>query len=107
MPVPLIQRDSLLASFRSGADTLIESLLTMQRLKDFIPAHHPLRPIRQMANPALAKMAGLVTRMYETDAKGGRPSTAAENLVRSNAAAGALSRALGAAVDGVGAVQKC
>ena len=46
-----------------SADTFTESLFTMRRLEDFIPAHHPLRPIRQMANAALAKMEGLLTRM--------------------------------------------
>lgn len=46
-----------------GADTFTESLFTMRRLEGFIPAHHPLRPIRQMANAALAKMEGLLTRM--------------------------------------------
>ena len=65
-----------------GADTFTESLFTMRRLEDFIPAHHPLRPIRQMANIALAKMEGLLTRMYEADAKGGRPSIAPEKLLR-------------------------
>ena len=65
-----------------GADTFTESLFTMRRLEDFIPAHHPLRPIRQMANVALAKMEGLLTRMYEADSKGGRPSIAPEKLLR-------------------------
>ena len=65
-----------------GADTFTESLFTMRRLEDFIPAHHPLRPIRQMANTALAKMEGLLTRMYDADIKGGRPSIAPEKLLR-------------------------
>ncbi|MBK4737291.1 IS5 family transposase [Noviherbaspirillum pedocola] len=65
-----------------GADTFTESLFTMRRLEDFIPTHHPLRPIRQMANTALVKMEGLLTRMYEADAKGGRPSIAPEKLLR-------------------------
>ncbi|RZA29647.1 MAG: IS5 family transposase [Proteobacteria bacterium] len=65
-----------------GADTFTESLFTMRRLEDFIPAHHPLRPIRQMANAALANMEGLLTRMYEADVKGGRPSIAPEKLLR-------------------------
>jgi len=29
-----------------GADTFTESLFTMRRLEDFVPANHPLRPIR-------------------------------------------------------------
>lgn len=39
-----------------GADTLTESLFTMRRLDDFLPADHPLRPIRVMVNQALVKM---------------------------------------------------
>jgi len=39
-----------------GADTFTESLFTMQKLEDFVPAEHPLRPIRQMVNAALVKM---------------------------------------------------
>lgn len=71
-----------LLSFMRGADTFTESLFTMRRLEDFIPTHHPLRPIRQMANTALVKMQGLFARMYEADAKGGRPSIAPEKLLR-------------------------
>lgn len=36
-----------------GADTFTESLFTMRRLDDFVPAQHPLRPIRAMVNQAL------------------------------------------------------
>ena len=42
-----------------GADTFTESLFTMRRLDDFVPADHPLRPIRAMVNEALVKMDGL------------------------------------------------
>ena len=31
-----------------GADTFTESLFTLRKLEDFVPADHPLRPIRQM-----------------------------------------------------------
>lgn len=54
----------------------------MRPLEALIPAHHPLWPIRQMTIPALAKMEGLLTRMYEADAKGGRASIAPEKLLR-------------------------
>ena len=40
-----------------GADTFTESLFTMRRLEDFVPAKHPLRAIREMANTALAQLA--------------------------------------------------
>lgn len=65
-----------------GADTFTESLFTMRKLEDFIPAEHPLRVIREMANGALEKMDGLFAGMYEADVKGGRPSIAPEKLLR-------------------------
>ena len=65
-----------------GADTFTESLFTMRRLEDFVPKSHPLRPIRTMANQALAKMDRLFAQMYEADIKGGRPSIAPEKLLR-------------------------
>jgi transposase len=65
-----------------GADTFTESLFTMRRLEDFVPANHPLRPIRAMVNEALIKMDGLFAGMYEVDIKGGRPSIAPEKLLR-------------------------
>ena len=65
-----------------GADTFTESLFTMRRLEDFVPADHPLRPIRTMVNEALCKMDGLFAGMYEADIKGGRPSIAPEKLLR-------------------------
>lgn len=52
-----------------GADTFTESLFTMRKLEDFVPAEHPLRSIRAMANEALAKMGPLFSAMYEADAK--------------------------------------
>ncbi len=63
-----------------GTDTFTESLFTMRKLEDFVPADHPLRAIRKMANAALEKMNGLFAGMYEADIKGGRPSVAPEKL---------------------------
>jgi transposase len=65
-----------------GADTFTESLFTMRYLDDFVPANHPLRPIRVMVNAALVKMDALLSGMYEADIKGGRPSIAPEKLLR-------------------------
>ena len=65
-----------------GADTFTESLFTMRHLDDFVPATHPLRPIKQMVNAALLKMDVLLGRMYAADTKGGRPSIAPEKLIR-------------------------
>ena len=65
-----------------GADTFSESLFTLRHLEDFVPADHPLRPIRSMVNQALATMDALFSRMYEADIKGGRPNIAPEKLLR-------------------------
>jgi transposase len=65
-----------------GADSYNESLFTTVRLEDFVPASHPLRPIRAWVNDALAKMDERFSAMYEADIKGGRPSIAPEKLMR-------------------------
>ena len=69
-------------NYMRGADIFTESLFTMRKLEDFVPADHPLRPIRQMVNAALVKMDVLFSGMYEADIKGGRPSIAPEKLLR-------------------------
>ena len=65
-----------------GADTFTKGLFTVKKLDDFVPANHPLRVIRTMVNKALAEMGELFAKMYEGDAKGGRPSIAPEKLLR-------------------------
>ena len=65
-----------------GADSYNESLFTTVKLEDFVPATHPLRPIRTWVNDALAKMDAKFEAMYEADIKGGRPSIAPEKLMR-------------------------
>lgn len=65
-----------------GADTFTESLFSMRRLDDFVPADHPLRPVRQMVNEALKNIEPLLSGMYAADVKGGRPSIAPEKLLR-------------------------
>lgn len=65
-----------------GADTFTESLFTMRKLDDFVPANHPLRAIRAVVNEVLAKMDSLFAKMYEPDFRGGRPSIAPEKLLR-------------------------
>lgn len=65
-----------------GADVLQESLFSVRKLDDFVPATHPLRPIRERVNQALARLDGLLTRMYADGARGGRPSIAPEKLLR-------------------------
>ena len=65
-----------------GRDGYNESLFTTVRLEDFVPAEHPLRPIRTWINEALAKLDERFCAMYEADVRGGRPSIAPEKLVR-------------------------
>lgn len=65
-----------------GADVLQESLFTVRKLDDFVPATHPLRPIRDRVNQALVRLDVLFARMYAEDARGGRPSIAPEKLLR-------------------------
>ena len=56
-----------------GPDTFTESLFTLRKLEDFVPAEHPLRPIRAMVNQALARMDGLFAGMYEPSITGSTP----------------------------------
>ena len=65
-----------------GADSYSESLFSTIRLEDFVPANHPLRPIRIWMNDTLAKMDEKFSAMYEADIRGGRPSIAPEKLMR-------------------------
>ncbi|WP_428420589.1 IS5 family transposase [Methylibium sp.] len=65
-----------------GSDSYNESLFSTIRLEDFVPSEHPLRPIRQWVNDALAQMDTCFSAMYEADIKGGRPSIAPEKLMR-------------------------
>ena len=65
-----------------GADSYNENLFTTVRLEEFVPASHPLRPIRTWVNDALAGMSAKLSAMYEADIKGGRPSIAPEKLLR-------------------------
>ena len=46
-----------------GADTFIESLFTIRKLKDFAPGRHPLREIRETANAALGKLGPIFIAM--------------------------------------------
>lgn len=65
-----------------GTDIFMEQLFTVKRLDDFVPADHPLRPVRTMVNEALQRLDGLFQGMYEPTWKGGRPSIAPEKLAR-------------------------
>lgn len=62
-----------------GADVMQESLFTYMTLNDFVPANHPLRPIREIVNTALKAMDATFAAMY---AESGRDSIPPEQLVR-------------------------
>ena len=65
-----------------GSDTFTESLFSVKKLDDFVPATHPLRAIRAMVNDALSQLEDLFADMYEDASKGGRPSIAPQKLLR-------------------------
>lgn len=62
-----------------GLDEMQESLFTIAKLEDFVPADHPLRPIRELINDALKRLNGLFNLIY---ADSGRASIAPEKLMR-------------------------
>ena len=62
-----------------GTDGMQESLFTLAKLEDFVPADHPLRPIRVLVNDALERLNELFNEIY---ADTGRSSIAPEKLMR-------------------------
>ncbi|KVM53370.1 transposase [Burkholderia ubonensis] len=62
-----------------GMDEMQEPLFTTVKLEDFVPADHPLRPIRLLVNDALKRLSGLFSVIY---ADSGRASIAPEKLLR-------------------------
>ena len=64
------------------ADASAETQLTTVKVEDFVPAAHPLSPIRQWLDESIAKMDANSSAVYATYVKGGRPSIAPENLMR-------------------------
>lgn len=62
-----------------GSDVMQESLFTVTKLEDFVPADHPLRAIGLLVNEALGRLNGLFETIY---ADTGRESIAPEKLMR-------------------------
>jgi transposase len=62
-----------------GTDGMQESLFTLSKLEDFVPADHPLRAIRVLVNEALTRLNELFNEIY---ADTGRASIAPEKLMR-------------------------
>lgn len=54
-------------------DEMQEPLFTTVKLEDFVPADHPLRPLRLLVNQALKRLNGLFGTIY---ADSGRASIA-------------------------------
>jgi transposase len=65
-----------------GADSDSESQFSTIRVEEFLPASHPLRPIRICLNDTLAKVDERFSAMDEADLGGGHPSIAPEKLMR-------------------------
>ena len=62
-----------------GSDSTQESLFTVAKLDDFVPADHPLRAVAILVNEALAGLNGLFNRIYSDR---GRASIPPEKLMR-------------------------
>ncbi len=62
-----------------GPDAMQESLFTVGKLDDFVPADHPLRSIRVLVNDPLTAMNSRFNEIY---AASGRDSIAPEKLMR-------------------------
>lgn len=62
-----------------GLDVMQESLFTVTKLDDYVPADHPLRKVKRLVDEALVKLNWLFDTIY---AETGRDSIAPEKLVR-------------------------
>jgi len=58
------------------------NLYVQINLEDWVPADHPLRPIKRMADEALAAMSRTLTASYASRERGGRPSVPPEQLLK-------------------------
>jgi len=67
------------ATLLRGSDGMQESLFTLAKLDDFVPAGHPLRAIQVVVNEALVGLNELFNSIY---ADSGRASIAPEKLLR-------------------------
>lgn len=65
-----------------GRITKQDNLFVKINLEDLVPADHPLRAIKRMADEALAGMSRTFTAAYAPAEKGGRPSIPPERLLK-------------------------
>ena len=63
-----------------GKDTKQSSMLCLMSPEERVPATHPLRGIKKLADAALAELSPVFDEMY---AKSGRPSVPPERLLKS------------------------
>lgn len=87
-----------------GSDVFMEQLFTMKRLEDFVPADHPLRPIRLMVDEALVRLDGLFSGMYACGAKAVAPALRWRNCC-GPCCCRCSTASVRTAIDGAGAVQ--
>jgi hypothetical protein len=85
-----------------GWDVKSDALFSYVSGEARVPKDHPLRPIRQIVDKALAALSPEFEKLY---AKLGRPSISAGETASRFAVAGVLFGALGAAVDGTARLQ--
>ena len=85
-----------------GWDVKSDVLFSYVSCEARVPKDHPLRPIRQIVDKALAALSPEFEKLY---AKLGRPSIPPERLLRAFAVAGVLFGALGVAADGAARLQ--
>jgi|GEM_PF-5428834 len=90
-----------------GSDSFSESLFSVHKLDDFIPADHPLRPIRAMVNIAQGKMDALFSSMYACRHQRWtpQPQHCPREVVTRHAPASVLQRALRTPAHGVNPIQ--
>jgi transposase len=65
-----------------GRITRQPHLFVTINLEELVPQHHPLRPIKRMADQALAAMSRTFTAAYAPADRGGRPSIPPERLLK-------------------------
>lgn len=58
------------------------NLFVKINLEDLVPAEHPLRPIKRMADQCLREMSRTFAAAYASDSTGGRPSIPPERLLK-------------------------
>jgi transposase len=62
-----------------GFEQQTDALFVYLSLESFVPKDHPLRPIRQMVDTALADLSSVFSQMYSHT---GRPSIPPEQLLK-------------------------